>query len=363
MKKWFLSLLAVVSVSCAQKSDLLTLFAGTYTDGFYVYSFDQASGKVVSTGPFEEAPGAYLKAGMPNPSFLCREGQMIYAVSEKSDSTASLYSWKMSGDSLVLVSSAPTGGPLGGAPCHVTTDGRFVSVANYSGGALAFYRILPDGGTSHPDTLIVSGTGGPDQRRQNKPHVHCSVFSPDGKYLFFSEFSSDEIGMADVTPMGLRSYRRAASADPDTGCRHLVFDPSGTHLYLIGELSGAVSVYDYADGKLTRKQVIKADPGEARGGADIHLSPDGKFLYASIRLKNDGIAIFKVEADGTLTDAGYQITGIHPRHFNITPNGKYLLAACRDSNEIQVYLRNPKTGLLTDTGERILLGKPVCVCW
>ena len=269
----------------------------------------------------------------------------------------------MSGDSLELVSSAPTGGPLGGAPCHVTTDGRFVSVANYSGGALAFYRILPDGGTSHPDTLIVSGTGGPDLRRQNKPHVHCSVFSPDGKYLFFSEFSSDEIGMADVTPMGLRSYRRAASADPDTGCRHLVFDPSGTHLYLIGELSGAVTVYDYADGKLTRKQVIKADPGEARGGADIHLSPDGKFLYASIRLKNDGIAIFKVEADGTLTGAGYQNTGIHPRHFNITPNGKYLLAACRDSNEIQVYLRNPKTGLLTDTGERILLGKPVCVCW
>ena len=82
-----------------------------------------------------------------------------------------------------------------------------------------------------------------------------------------------------------------------------------------------------------------------------------------IRLKNDGIAIFKVEADGTLTGAGYQNTGIHPRHFNITPNGKYLLAACRDSNEIQVYLRDPKTGLLTDTGERILLGKPVCACW
>ena len=104
-----------------------------------------------------------------------------------------------------------------------------------------------------------------------------------------------------------------------------------------------------------------ADKAAARGSADIHLSPDGRFLYASNRLKEDGIAIFAVQADGTLTPAGYQPTGIHPRNFNITPNGKYLLAACRDSNVIQVYERNAENGLLTDTHLDIRVDKPVCI--
>ena len=109
-------------------------------------------------------------------------------------------------------------------------------------------------------------------------------------------------------------------------------------------------------------QHIKADTLDARGSADIHLSPDGKFLYASNRLKGDGIAIFEVSSeDGTLDKVGYQPTGIHPRNFNITPNGKYLLVACRDTNEIQIYEREEESGLLKDTGKRIKMPKPVCV--
>ena len=100
----------------------------------------------------------------------------------------------------------------------------------------------------------------------------------------------------------------------------------------------------------------------ARGSADIHLSPDGKYLYASNRLQADGIAIFAVNPeDGTLAKVGYQLTGIHPRQFNITPNGKYLLAACRDSNVIQVYERDEVTGLLRDTRQDIIVDMPVCV--
>ena len=363
MKKWMLLLLAVISVSCSQNRNLLTLFIGTYTDGFYAYSFDEEEGAVVSEGSFPEAPGAFAKACMPNPSYLTRRGEMVYAVSEMSDSTASVWSWKFWGDSLQCVASAPTGGEAGTAPCYVSTDGRYVAVANYSGGSMAFYRVQPGGAVVRPDSLILSGAGGPDLRRQGTPHVHCAVFAPDGKYLFFSEFSADEIGVCDLSPLGIRNYRKAADADPDTGPRHLLFDPSGKHLYLIGELSGAITVFDYDDGNLIRKQVINADPAGARGAADIHFSPDGKFLYASIRLRNDGIAIFKVSEDGTLTEAGYQPTGIHPRHFNITPNGKFLLVACRDSNGIQIFRRDSRTGLLQDTERRILLEKPVCVCY
>ena len=114
---------------------------------------------------------------------------------------------------------------------------------------------------------------------------------------------------------------------------------------------------------LTARQDIRADRVDARGAADIHISPDGKFLYASLRLKNDGIAVFSIADDGTLTDVGYQTTGVHPRNFNITPDGRFVLVACRDENAIEVYRRDAKTGLLKDTGTRISLEKPVYVGW
>ena len=106
-----------------------------------------------------------------------------------------------------------------------------------------------------------------------------------------------------------------------------------------------------------------ADRVDARGAADILLSPDGKFLYASLRLQNDGIAIFKVGDDGTLTDAGYQNTGKQPRNFNITPNGRFVFVACRDEDAVEIYRRNARTGLLYDTKRRIHTEKPVFVGW
>ena len=99
----------------------------------------------------------------------------------------------------------------------------------------------------------------------------------------------------------------------------------------------------------------------ARGGADIHLSPDGRFLYSSNRLRAEGIAIFSVDSKtGMLTRIGYQPTAAHPRQFNITPNSRYLLCCCRDSNKIQVFRRDMKTGMLTDTHQDIRVSKAVC---
>ena len=147
-----------------------------------------------------------------------------------------------------------------------------------------------------------------------------------------------------------------------SGPRHLTFSPNGHYAYLINELSGTVIAFEYKDGDLKEIQTIAADTVNAQGSADIHISPDGKFLYASNRLKADGIAIFNIHPDnGMLAKAGYQLTGIHPRNFIITPNGKYLLVACRDSNVIQVYERDADTGLLTDVHQDIKVDKPVCI--
>ena len=358
-------LVTLTLVSCT-RADILTMFVGTYSDGFYAYDFDQNAGKLA-----EEAPIA--KAEMPNPSYLAVDGNKVYAVSEMPDATASVWAWRWGGNGFEFLNAQPTGVipseakesvlVHGEDPCYVSTDGNFLAVANYSGGALGVYRLREDGVIAPLDSLLISGIGGPDLSRQESPHVHCAVFSPDGKHLFFSEFSADEIGRLDVYAGGVRNYCRAATLHPDSGPRHLLFDASGEHLYVIGELSGDITVYDYADGSLREKQVIKADRMDARGAADIHFSPDGKFLYASLRLRGDGIVVFEVGPGGVLAYVGFQATGPHPRNFNITPNGRYVLVACRDNNSIEIYARDRRTGLLTDTGRRIPVERPVFVGW
>lgn len=343
MKKLFPVLMLLLAAACTHSSP--TLFVGTYSDGFFALDFD--SGEVIA------------KAPMPNPSFLALEGNKVYAVSEMPDSSAAVWAWRYGGNGFDCLGSQPTGLPAGGEdPCYVSTNGRLLAVANYSGGTLALYKLLDGGGIGPLDSLIVSGVGGPDLSRQEKPHVHCAIFTPDGKHLLFSEFSADAIGSIDILGR-IGNYRIAAQLPPDFGPRHLLFDASGEHLYVIGELSGTVAVFDYADGHLTFKQVVTADEVNARGAADIHLSPDGKFLYTSLRLQNDGIAVFSVAADGTLSKVGYQLTGSHPRNFAITDN--LAIVACRDSNQIEIYSRDAKTGLLTDTGRRIPAPKPVFV--
>jgi 6-phosphogluconolactonase (cycloisomerase 2 family) len=374
-----LSVALLLLASCS-RPDVLTMFVGTYSDGFYAYEFDQNAGEMVGEG-------AIAKAEMPNPSYLAVHGNRVYAVSEMPDTSASVWAWRWGGNGFDPIGSRPTGLPAvsgsvipsdgpsvipseakespfrGEDPCYVSTDGHFLAVANYSGGTLATYRLREDGSIGPMDTLVVSGTGGPDMTRQDRPHVHCAIFTPDGKHLLFSEFSADEIGRMDIGPDGIRNYCRAATLHADYGPRHLLFDASGTHLYVIGELSGDITVFDYAAGTLTERQVIKADRLDARGAADIHLSPDGRFLYASLRLRGDGISVFEVGADGTLTYVGYQATGIHPRNFNITPNGRFVLVACRDTDAIEIYARSSETGLLTFTGRVIPVTRPVFIGW
>lgn len=344
MKNPVIALMALLAVACAQPAE--TLFVGTYSDGFFTY--DYKTGEPIA------------KAAMPNPSFLALEGNKVYAVSEMPDESAAVFAWRWCGNGFEFLNSQPTGVPAHGEdPCHVTTDGSVLAVSNYSGGTLALYPLKADGSIGPMDSLIVSRTGGPDLSRQEKPHVHCAAFTPGGKHLLFSEFSADAIGQVTLIPGGVADLKTAAVLPADFGPRHLLFDQSGRHFYVIGELSGDIAVFDWENERLNLIQVVKADFVNARGAADIHFSPDGRFFYASLRLQNDGIAIFEVADNGRLTLVGYQPTGPHPRNFCVTDNE--VLVACRDNNSIEFYSRDKKTGLLTDTGRRLEVSKPVFV--
>lgn len=345
-------------------SDELTMIVGTYTGGtskgLYSFRFDQHTGIATPLSHTE----------IKNPSYftVSNDGKQIYAVSELGEQEAAVTAFDF--DAIQgTFKRRNTERTFGADPCNITTNGQVVVTANYSGGNVSIFPLRKDG-TLEPMSTIEQFKGkGMDPKRQAKPHLHCVIFSPDGKYLFANDLGTDHIYRFDnLTTSASKALKRNPSATltlkAGSGPRHLTFAPNGKQAYLINELSGTVVVFDYKKGKLTPKQEIAADTVNAQGSADIHVSPDGAFLYASNRLKADGIAIFKIDRKtGQLTKVGYQLTGIHPRHFNITPNGKYLLVACRDNNAIQVFERDSRSGLLTKTDQEIKVDQPVCVKW
>ena len=342
---------------CMQAQEKVMMLVGTYTyggsKGIYSYRFDLATGEA-------EALNAL---SLQNPSYLTlsRDNRLIYAVSETNDDKASLNTIRLNprtGD-MQLLASAPV---LGGDPCYVATDGHTVLTANYSGGSMSVFALNQQGTEPTLITRFLGATGGPDQSRQETPHVHCACFTPDGKYALATDFSADRILSYRLIGGKVIANGVATQVSADSGPRHLVFSSNGRFAYLMSELSGKVTVFSYHDGRLTTLQEIVSDSVAARGGADIHLSPDGRFLYSSNRLKAEGIAIFSVDSKtGLLTRIGYQPTAAHPRQFNITPDGQYLLCCCRDSDKIQVFRRDKQTGLLSDTHKDIPVSKAVCV--
>lgn len=361
------ALLVGTSTCAAQangdSNESLTMLVGTYTsgtsEGMYSFRFNQVTG--------EATPLSAVAIG--NPSYLTSSanGQCVYAVSEWGDQRAAVTAFAFDKESGVFqkLNMQPTGGA---DPCYISTNDQMVVAANYSGGSVSVFP-LDQAGKLKPPVLIQGFKGeGADRQRQEKPHLHCVQFSPDGRYLFANDLGTDRIYRFDVTNQLETPLVWNASATVEvqagSGPRHLVFAPNGKWAYLINELSGTVIAFNYQNGALSPIQTVVADTVQAKGSADIQMSPDGAFLYASNRLKADGIAVFSVNPqNGLLTKVGYQLTGIHPRNFNMTPNGKFLLVACRDSQVIQVFKRDSQTGLLTDTKQDIRIDKPVCIKW
>jgi 6-phosphogluconolactonase len=340
------------------------MLVGTYTSGeskgIYVYKLDTVTGTSKYISEVE----------VDNPSYLVvdKTEKYIYAVTEDEGietSAANAFSFDKKDGKLKFINKQLTGG---GAPCHINIDasGKHVITANYLGGSLTTFATREDGGLE-PALQAISFVGkGVDRDRQTQSHIHFTEFTPDGKYLFADDLGTDKIHKFNVNNNDSNYLSigtpPAFKIKDGSGPRHLEFHPNGKFAYLITEMSGEVVVFDYKEGNLSEIQTIKADTLNAKGSGDIHVSPDGKFVYASNRLKGDGIAIFSVnQSDGKLTKVGYQSTGIHPRNFAITPNGKLLLVATRDSDLIQVFKVDPNTGLLENTEHDIKLDMPVCI--
>jgi 6-phosphogluconolactonase len=350
----------------------LTYYVGTYTGGesrgIYRFTLDPTTG---------EATEPVLAAEVENPSFLALHpgGRLLYAVGESGDfrgektGAVSAFAVDPANGDLTLLNQQPSQGT---GPCHLVVDGsgRVVLVANYGSGTVAALPVAEDGRLGEPSSVHSHIGTGPHESRQEGPHAHGIVLDPAQGRAFVADLGADRIFVYDLDAAVARltpSDPPSVALAPGAGPRHVAFDPAGQHLYSINELDSTVTVlrYDAATGGLEIVESVSTLPEGFAGEswtAELELSPDGRFLYASNR-GHDSLAVFAVDrATGRLTLLGHVSTGGRwPRHFSVHPGGRWLLAANQRSDSIVPFRVDPQGGVPVPAGSTIAVPSPVCV--
>jgi 6-phosphogluconolactonase len=364
--RWNLLLLfSLVSASCFSQDPYL--FIGTYTSGkskgIYVYQFNTTNGDAKEISTIQAKNPSYLS--------ISQDGKHLYATDENETGGAvGAYAFEPSTGQLAFLNSQSSNGTC---PCYVSEDktGKWVFVANYCSGNLAALPVNTDGSLAPAVQTIQQFGKGPDTARQEKAHVHSTIFSPDEKFLLTANLGTDQEHVYAFSPLQniplTEALDSVVSLKPGSGPRHIVFHPKKPDVYIISELTGTVDAfhYDTSSGKLTHFQRIrttaesfKGDPGSA----DIHIRGDGKFLYCTNRGVSNTIATFAIGKDGRLAMKQIvSVMGKHPRNFVIDPTSHFLLVANRDTDNIVLFSIDPVSGLLKSTGKEIHIPNPVCL--
>src|ERR1700731_869407 len=306
-------------------------FVGTYTSktdskGIYSFHFDSGTGQLTAM-----AVAATTKA----PSFLtvASNEQYIYAVNElgefngKKSGAVTSYSLNPKSGQLTQLNQVPSGGA---DPCYVSFDqtGKYLMVANYTGGNVSVFPIAPDGRIGLASAFVQHRGSGPNKERQEGPHAHYIATSADNRFLFAVDLGLDEVvvyrfdpAKGSLTP----NDPPFAKLAPGSGPRHLAFHPNGKFAYVLNEVNSTVTAfaYDAKSGSFSTLQTQSTIPENFTAHndtAEILVHPSGKFLYASNR-GHDSIAEFKIDpASRTLTFAGdFSTQGKTPRNFVLDP--------------------------------------------
>jgi len=341
---------------------------GTHSKGIYAYTYDASTGAIASLG---------VEAETTNPSFVAvsPNGRFLYAVNEVSSykgpnsGGVSAFAVDRATGKLTFVSEVAS---RGADPCYITVDktGKFVLVANYTGGSVAVFPVLADGKLGEASAFVQHTGKGTNPERQEGPHAHSIDLSPDNRFAFVDDLGLDELlvykfdnAKGSLTP----NDPPFAKLDAGAGPRHFALSPSGRFAYVVSEMGRSVTVFsdDAASGKLQPLQTISTLPKDFTGrndDAEIEIHPSGKFLYASNR-GHQSVAVYAVDPNkGTLTLVEITPTGgKEPRAFEIDPTGKFLFAANQKSDNIVVFRIDDKTGRLTPTGKVLNVPSPVCV--
>jgi 6-phosphogluconolactonase len=360
-----------VTIPFSDKTPIL-LFVGTYTDngksqGIYLYQMDKTTGALSFTG---------ISAKTTDPSYLVihPNHKWLYAVNELGSSNGkflgevSAFRIDLDKKQLVFLNTVSSHGSY---PCHISVDhsGKFVMTANYGNGTVAVFPIQKDGSLAEASFVDQHQGKGPNAKRQEGPHAHMIMQGFDNRFVYSNDLGIDKILIYNIdTIHGKLTSAGEVSTLPGAGPRHLIFHQNRKWAYVVNELKGTVEAFDVnkQTGALNRFQSISTLPeGETRepGAAAIHITPNGKFLYATNRAEINNIAMFAIDQEsGRLRLLGHQsVKGKTPRNFVIDPSGTFVLVANQNSDNVVTFRIDPVTGLLKDTGIETAIPSPVCL--
>jgi 6-phosphogluconolactonase len=356
-----------------KSSKNMLLYVGTYTEkgseGIYVYKFNAESGKLSKLHTVKD---------VVQPSYLTinKSQTYLYAVNElveyegKKSGSVSAFAIDQKTGNLTLLNKQPS---LGDAPCHIsiTENEKFVLVANYLGGNVSVYPIEM-GGKLGASVDLAQHTGfGPNKARQEAAHAHSINLDNKNRFAIAADLGIDKVMIyqfddktGKLTPNSAQPFFQTSAG---AGPRHFTFHQNGKFAFVINELTSSITLfaYDEKNGTLNELQTISTLPKDFKGAntcADIHISPNGKFLYGTNR-GHDSLAVYQIdEQTGKLNFVEHTSTGGKtPRNFTISPNGKFLLAANQNSDSIIVFKIDEKTGKLKQTKNRANVSMPVCL--
>ncbi len=365
MNNIYTSLFAIFALTVSQaQENKHNLIIGTYTKtceskGIYVYEFDSNIGDFSLKNSTEN---------IINPSYLAvsSDNQFVYSVSENDKkSTASAFKFNSKNGKIDIINSELSKGQNS---CYIINDDKNVITANYSSGSISVFGKNSDGSMAEVKQLVQHTGKSINEKRQEAPHAHIVYFSPDKKYVLANDLGTDKVYVyqydknSDTTNLVLKS---SVEVKLGSGPRHLIFSKNGKFVYVLQELDGTITSFSYAKGvlkKVSETTVVAPNFKGDIGAADIHISPDGKFLYATNRGTANDISVFKIEKNGKLELVQRISTlGKGPRNFAIDPTGNFLLVAHQYTNNVVIFKRDKSTGTLTDTGKKLELCSPVCL--
>ncbi|MCE2449094.1 MAG: lactonase family protein [Candidatus Latescibacteria bacterium] len=338
------------------------VYIGTYSsgdeDGIHVYRLDMATGALA----YQSSIG-----GIDNPSFLdiAPNRRFLYAIGETSDvggrpgGAVAAFAIDQQSGALTHINTESTVGP---GPCHISIDraGKYALAANYGGGSVAILPIREDGSLGAATDFVQHEGSSVNPGRQE-------VVAPNNKHAFAPDLGIDKVLIYAIDHAnGKLVAQTPAEIAPGSGPRHLAFHPDSQRAYVINELSNTITAFDYdADaGTLSTIQTISTLPdgyADVSHTADIHVHPNGRFLYGSNR-GHDSIAVYAIDQDtGQLALVEIVPTGgAGPRNFGLDPTGTYLIAGNHSTDDIFTFRVDPDTGKLTPTGHKAEVVSPVC---
>src|SRR5690554_5499509 len=349
----------------AQMDQSYLFILGTYTEneaeGINLIKFDPVQGQMEVVA---------VASDIENPSFVIsnKNENLVFATEETGgEQGGKVTSYRLDKSALTLekIGSVYT---KGNSPCHLSLDPseKFLVVSNYSGGNVTAVPVDAEGNLSQDVQVIQHQGGSINPGRQQAPHVHSAVFHPQENKVFVADLGTDKVMVYDfgqnssqpLNPSEKSSFNVAAGSGP----RHMAFNQEGDRIYVVHELTGEIGVYDFKNGEVSHLETHTLFPEDFSGelgAAEVRISPDGNFLYASNRGDVNNITVFQIEEGGLSKVQDMPSQGLAPRNFAITPDGKYLLCGNQNSDKLVVFKRNEQNGFLEPISTTLSVKKPV----